>query len=195
MVNLCAADKFGFHVRCAVAGFAVCWKSRPLIARGRDPKLETNHFQILRVWSPIALGAVLVSIAGSDLFSWANTESLTRPVFERLYPHKSAWDITLLTFEVRKLGHVVVYGIVAVMIVRVAVSLRLAKATASAMTVGIVAVLATADEVHQATSPARTGRILDVAFDIGIAMIALLVYWGIKYWSIRRAPEIQNTPG
>ncbi len=151
--------------------------------------LKEDRLERLRVWLPIALSGLLVLIAGSDLFSWANTGPLTRPIFEWFYPERTDWGITVLTFRVRKVGHVVVYGVVAVLVVRVVVSeFCQGKVRASLTTLGVVALLAFADETLQALRPNRSGELRDVALDIEIAALALLFYWWIK-----RVRELRGT--
>jgi VanZ family protein len=99
----------------------------------------------------------------------------------------NTWGITLKTFEFRKVGHLVLYGFVSVMIVRVIVSgLHWHPIRASALTLAIVSVLALADELQQTLRVNRNGTVADVQFDIAAAGLTLLAYWCLLWL---RAPK------
>jgi hypothetical protein len=138
------------------------------------------------------LGGLTVFVAGSDLFSWAKTGPLTRPLLEWLYPEKNTWAITLMTFELRKLGHVFVYGFLTILIMRVIVSefhLKMVKASLS--TLAIVALIAAADETKQWLLPSRTGLVTDVGYDLLVATVSLLYYWWV--WWVRKIVGAEGT--
>jgi hypothetical protein len=149
---------------------------------GGERVLKRSGLERLRAWLPIILAGLLVVLAGSDLLSWANTGHLTRPLLEWLYPARSTGGIILLTFDVRILGHVALYGFVAILIVRViVVESRLDRLGASLATLAIVALAAVADETHQALLPTRNGTMSGVVFDLTGAAMALLCYWWMKW--------------
>lgn len=142
-----------------------------------DSPLATRR-QKLRIWLPVVFGGLLVMAAGLDQFSWANTEPLTRPLISWFYPELHGWDITLKTYEVRKVGHVVLYGCLATLLVRVIASeFRLGGAQASLWAFSIVSLLAMADESLQSLRPSRQGTMRDVVIDIAAAALALAFYW------------------
>jgi VanZ family protein len=153
---------------------------------GEGRALKTSQLERLRAWLPIILAGLLVALAGSDQLSWAKTGYLTRPFLEWLYPDRNQWGITLLTFEVRKLGHVALYGLLAILVVRVVVAeSRLDRLAASFVTLAIIALAGVADETRQALLPTRNGSVSDVVFDLTGAALALLNYWWVK-WVVER---------
>jgi VanZ family protein len=162
-------------------------RSRPHALRraGKGEFLKPEKLDRLRVWLPVILAGLLVCLAGTDQLSWANTAGLTRPFFEWLYPEGSTWDITVLTWEVRKLAHVALYGFVAILIVRVlVVEARLKAVKASLATLVIVLLAAIIDETHQSMIPTRSGSMAGVVLDLVGAGGGLLYYWWMK-WVMR----------
>lgn len=135
---------------------------------------------------PMALIGLFILVVGSDLFSWANTEQLTRPLLGWLYPERNHWGITLLTFQIRKPAHVVLYGLLAILIVRViAGQLGLEPWRAIQVSFLIVLLLACADETQQWLRPNRSGSLTDVGLDALAAGGGLLIYGGLQ--RVRRA--------
>lgn len=77
----------------------------------------------------------------------------------------------------RRLAHLAVYGVLAILLLHGSGALRRGPGPRTAvLTVGAIALLGALDELHQSFVPARTGRPADVAIDVlgGIAGIALV---------------------
>ena len=110
-------------------------------------------------------------------------------------PGERLWGITMMTFHVRRLGHVVMYGCMAILVVRIIVAeFHLEKLRASLLALAIVSLVALADEIHQASRPTRSGSLSDVGFDIATAAQALVVYWWLKWIHWLRAEKVEPAP-
>ena len=98
----------------------------------------------LKAWLPVVAWAAVILFASGDLFSSDNTSA----VFQ---PH-------LVNVVVRKLAHVVAYGILGILTWRAAPSLRIVLLIALA--------IAATDEIRQSTTTTRTGSPYDVMLDV-----------------------------
>lgn len=85
-------------------------------------------------------------------------------------------------FVVRKLGHMGVFGILALLLWRAARATSLARPWAWALVLAVV--YAVTDELHQAGVAGRHSSVVDVGVDSAGAVIALV---GITLWRMRRA--------
>lgn len=110
----------------------------------------------------------LILVIGTDLGSAANTASLLGELVRLVWPEASPESLALANLVLRKTGHALGYGVLA-LVIRPAVrgSARLAFA---------VTVLGAAlDEALQLTTRSRTGAAADVALDAAGAAVALAV--------------------
>lgn len=110
----------------------------------------------------------LILVIGSDVGSAANTAGLLEYLVRLLWPEPSAGSLALANLVLRKAGHMLGYGVLA-LLVRPAVggSARLALA-ATVLCAGL-------DEALQLTTRSRTGSAADVALDAAGAAVALAV--------------------
>jgi hypothetical protein len=114
--------------------------------------------RILKLWGPVAVWAGLILFAATDLFSAESSGSLLQMIFGVEVPR---W----LHVALRKLAHLVVYGILAGLTWRA----DRRWAVILAIVVGIAAV----DEAMQSRSVHRTGSVVDVGIDVVGACLAL----------------------
>jgi VanZ family protein len=91
-----------------------------------------------------------------------------------------------LNIFIRKLGHLLEYGLLAFLVSLTIVSNRIKKDSAFLMTIAICALVASLDEFIQSNTDGRNGRIPDVFIDISgsiigsffaICVLLLLYYW------------------
>lgn len=88
-------------------------------------------------------------------------------------PHHPAGTVDVI---LKKAGHVVEYGILAGLVFWASgASAYEGRGRANVAAIGITALYAVSDEVHQWFVPGRTSHPLDVAFDLAGAALALLV--------------------
>lgn len=119
--------------------------------------------------------------AGDDRASAATSSSLIERILSLVAPSLietiSPLQMAHLNVTIRKLGHVVVYGILALLNLW-AVALRLPGRSAAALsTAFITAVLwAGVDELRQSYAVSRGGSAWDVLLDAAGACLFLLIY-------------------
>ena len=117
--------------------------------------------RILKLWGPVVVWAGLILFAATDLFSAESSGSLLQMIFGVEVPR---W----LHVSLRKLAHLVVYGILA------GLAWRADRRWEVIML--IVVAVAAVDETLQSRSVHRSGSPLDVVIDLigaGLALIAL----------------------
>src|SRR5262245_54282259 len=124
--------------------------------------------RLARFGPPIAWMAVIALLSGGFLGS-DETGSVVLPLLARLLPWAGPGLLHGLHTAGRKLGHVVEYGILAVLWLR-ALDPRPRAAT---WAIAIAALYAVTDEVHQSFVPNRTGAPLDVVIDTAGALIGV----------------------
>lgn len=122
---------------------------------------------VVKRWLPVVVWSAVILAASSDLFSPGNTGSFLRNVLGRDLP----W---LLHLALRKFGHLTGYAILGALTLRAALVDFRRPAIGS---LAIVLLVASIDELHQATTHFRTGSPWDVLLDVvgGSLAIALLV--------------------
>ncbi len=127
--------------------------------------------RLARFGPPIAWMAVIAVLSGG-LFGATATGSIVLPLLARLLPWASAGLLHGLHVVLRKLGHVVEYGILATLWLRALAPDRPAR-HAAAWAVGLSALYAVLDETRQALAPNRTPSALDVLVDAAGAFLAV----------------------
>lgn len=141
----------------------------------------------MRAWWPAAVWIGLISIESTDAFSSANTAGLLYPLLTRLFGEINFDSFLIFHFYLRKTGHVVGYGVLALLLLRGWRS-TLGRARTwlpgSALLAWIgTAFVASMDEWHQSFIPSRTGTVRDVLLDSAAGLAFLL----IAYLWLRRA--------
>jgi VanZ family protein len=109
----------------------------------------------------VAWAALILSLSGGGASS-ENTGSLLRLIF----PSLAEETFVAVNLSVRKLGHVIGYGVLSLLNSRALLGRRRPLAIILAVVVAII------DEVHQSTIPTRTGSPLDVLLDTAAATVA-----------------------
>ncbi len=130
----------------------------------------------------------LISVESSDAFSSQNTGSMLYALLTRLFGQIDLYDFLMFHFYLRKTGHVVGYGMLALLLLRGwRMTIGPARAWLNKMLLlswGGTAFVASMDEWHQTFIPSRTGTVHDVILDsiagLGFLLIAYL-------WLRRRA--------
>jgi VanZ family protein len=133
--------------------------------------------ELFRNWAPAVAWAALILYLSGQGGSSQNTGSWL------------AWllgDVELETlfyinYSLRKLAHVIGYGILGFLNFR-ALQWRL-----PGWAIALAGVVAVADELHQATNPLRTASAADIGFDLCGAALAVMVARGV-----RRSPLTVN---
>ena len=127
----------------------------------------------LRLLPPLAWMGVIAVLSGS-LFGAEQTGAWLLPLLGRLVPWANAGVLQALHAILRKLAHVVEYGVLAALWLR-----ALAPAPrAAGWALALSALYAGIDEVRQSLAPNRTPSALDVLFDTAGAFLALACLTG-----------------
>ena len=144
----------------------------------------------MRAWWPAMVWIGLISIESSDAFSSQNTGSMLYALLTRLFGQINPHEFEVFHHYLRKTGHVVGYGMLALLLLRGwRMTIGPARAWLNKMLllswVG-TAFVASMDEWHQTFIPSRTGTVHDVILD-SIAGFAFLL--AAYLWLRRSEPE------
>jgi VanZ family protein len=139
---------------------------------------------------PVIGWMLLIFVGSTDVLSAEQTSRLLVPFLRWLDPQISIATILSIHFALRKLGHLIEYGIFAVLLWR-----ALRSTLTSIRTTAIVGLVffasltfAVSDEFHQSFVPTRTASVRDVMIDVCGALVGLLICW--IFGRARRAERI-----
>jgi VanZ like family len=147
---------------------------------------------LLRAWWPAFVWMCLIACESTDVFSAEHTGSMLYTLLTRLFGDINLAGFLVFHHYLRKTGHFVGYGMLAVLLLRgwrATLDRDNVKffRTALLSWLGTVFV-ATMDEWHQSYIPSRTGTWRDVVLDSTAGLIFLLV----AYFWLRRSPPIES---
>jgi VanZ family protein len=117
---------------------------------------------------PALVWAALIFMASTDAFSAANTAGLLELAVRYFFSALSHDTFRLIHTLIRKLGHFSEYFVLAVLVIR---ALRQEtdekpRPRRLALGLGLTALYAVSDELHQAFVPGRTASAADVLLDV-----------------------------
>ena len=146
----------------------------------------------MRAWWPAGVWLVLIAIESTDYFSSDNTGNMLYRLLTRLFGHIDLGQFLVFHHYLRKGGHVLGYGILALLLLR-GLGATLNQVHAWAWRTGWFALMGTAivasmDELHQYFIPSRTGKPSDVLLDSASGLIFLL----IAYVRLRRSNPVEQ---
>ena len=124
-------------------------------------------------WLPVVVWSALILAVSSDWFSTDNTGDFLRKLVGRELP----W---ILHIGLRKLGHLLGYGILGALAFRAA---RVDFRRPVPVALAIAILVASIDEWNQSTMRARTGSPWDVLLDVVGAAIAIALL--VQKWRLR----------
>jgi VanZ family protein len=128
----------------------------------------------LRAWALVLAWLIAILVFSSDPFSASTTGSLLGPFLRWLFPDWSPGEIWRLHYTIRKVAHLTVYGVLALLAYRAfALSLPAGRLAIGALSLLLVLAAAASDEYHQSFSRLRTGSLFDVGYDLAGAAAAL----------------------
>jgi hypothetical protein len=154
--------------------------------------LPPTQPNLLRAWWPASVWIGLISIESTDMFSSKNTGSMLYALLTRLFGPINLYDFLIFHFYLRKTGHVVGYGMLALLLLRgwratLGYSRDLLIRASVLSWIG-TAFVASMDEWHQSFIPSRTGTIHDVILDSIAGLVFLLI---ANLWLRRSEPGPQ----
>ena len=123
----------------------------------------------------------------TDAGSTRQTSRFIGPFLRWLRPDISDQAIARVQLAVRKAGHAVEYAILAALLWRAVRQPRRDDArpwrwSEAGVILGVAALYAASDEIHQAFVPSREGRVTDVLIDTAGAALGLLTIFAIGRW-------------
>lgn len=151
-------------------------------------------------WLPAILAVTVIGFESTSTMSASNTSRWIRPAWEFLFGPITAAHVDTINAVLRKIGHLVGYGLVSIAFFHGwKSSLRnsagnWARWNRAALLAVICAFLvACADETHQHFLLNRDGSPIDVAIDTAGAILAQFLLLSLRsrasHWSLYREPE------
>jgi VanZ family protein len=143
-----------------------------------------------KYWLPVLGWMGFIFVASTDALASRHTSRILGPLLRWLIPGLSEAAIGQVQFLARKAGHVCEYAILALLLWR---ALRPAKPSVPAswswtraqMALGLSAVYAMTDEMHQAFTVLRQASGWDVLLDSAGAALGLAALWLAGRWRKR----------
>jgi len=136
--------------------------------------------RFLKYWMPLFIWLGVIFIGSTDVLSAEHTSRFLVPFLRWLDPHISWAAINTIHTAIRKLGHVIEYAILAVLLWRALGGGKILRARPPilfALVWFACAIFAASDEFHQSFVPSRTSVSSDVLIDICGALIGLAICW------------------
>jgi VanZ family protein len=137
----------------------------------------------LKYWLPVLIWMALIFSGSTDLLSSQRTSRIIGPLVHWMFPGLSEETVGQVVFVVRKTAHLAEYAVLALLLWR---ALRRPLSSdprpwswrEAAWALGLAALYAASDELHQSLVASRLGSVLDVCLDtagaaggLGIARI------------------------
>lgn len=132
-------------------------------------------------WLPIVLWMCLIFAGSTNLLSSSRTSRFLGPLLRFFKPDISPQAIRRVQFAIRKFGHTVEFGVLAVLFWRAFQAQWPARAGSRALLYAALVcsiLYAVSDEYHQAFYPSREARARDVFIDTAGAAAGLLIARG-----------------
>ena len=143
----------------------------------------------LRAWLPVVLGVGIIALESTTFFSAEHTTRPFRWLYQELFGRVTDAQWAIIHFYLRKTGHFVGYGLLALAWLR-AWWLTLPKSvflTDAMLALLGTAMTASADELHQTFLPGRTGTPWDVLIDCsGAITLQLVVYVSMRLFKPKK---------
>jgi VanZ family protein len=130
--------------------------------------LSHGRWLRLKIWLPPTVWAALIFLFSSEAFSGANTAGILEPLLHNLFPALSGSDIEMIHVLIRKLGHLVEYFVLSILMLRALRQEITNKLAPRHLVLGLslTALYAISDELHQALVPNRSASSIDVLIDV-----------------------------
>jgi len=141
---------------------------------------QLYHVSVRRLafWLPPIVWMMLILVLSTDFGSATMTRRLLGGPLHWLLPWATPAQIAALHAAIRKIAHLVEYGVLAALWFRALTRERTSPARAGWVTLGVAIACALLDESIQSTTASRTGSPVDVAIDTAgaAATLALVRY-------------------
>ena len=146
----------------------------------------------LKYWLPAVAMAVLISVFSTRYFSSEQTGRIIVPVLRWLFPFASYHTLRLMHVGIRKVAHVVEFGIFSAAVFHGVRAERYGwKWEWAVLTLLIGVAYAGLDEWHQSFVPLRESRLRDVLIDSGGALLAQILVWVYSKMHRQSPPSVE----
>jgi VanZ family protein len=124
------------------------------------------NLDVLRRWLPVVAWAALIFTFSTTEFAGEKTAGIILPILSTFFPNASPRELQTLHYTVRKAGHFTEYLVLSVLLYRALRGAERWSIRAAGMSLGIAAVYAASDELHQLFVPGRTAAVADCLIDV-----------------------------
>lgn len=145
-----------------------------------------SHCQkFLKYWLPALLWMVVIFSGSSDAKSYQHSSRFLEPFLHWLLPDMAQALTQAIHFVMRKCAHMTEYGLLAWLCWRAIRQPQKDRPqpwnwSDAGLALGLVAIYACSDELHQYFVPGRTGQASDVAVDMAGAIVGLALLWAYQ---------------
>jgi len=153
--------------------------------------------RIFRYWIPAILAAAMISVFSTGSFGENHTGKYILPFLHWLLPGASAHLLHRLHTAIRKMAHVIEFGLFSITVFHGIRGGRFGwRFNWALATLAIAVAYAGLDEWHQSFVPLRKARVRDVAIDALGAVSAQALVWFYAKWKSNSAvpPEGSAEP-
>lgn len=162
-------DRYGYGLACA---------SRPKLFISRVAKLR----KLVLYWFPVLLWMAVIFSASGDSNSMDHSSRIIGPIIKFLFPDISHQGFLRGILIGRKFAHVGVYAVLSALLWVAFMGTFEIKPDKwnwrpVLWTLGLIAIYAVSDEIHQTFVPTRQGTAMDVLIDLGGATLAIACIW------------------
>jgi VanZ family protein len=145
---------------------------------------------LVKYWLPLLVWMLVIFSASGDPGSFQRSSRIIGPFVHWLFPHLSDNAVHDVVVIVRKGAHVTEYAVLALLLWRAlrkppSQSVPSWQWSEAGLALGLAALFAATDEIHQAFVPSRQGSVWDVLLDTTGAALALLCLRAIGRWRKR----------
>jgi VanZ family protein len=132
----------------------------------------------LRYWLPAICMAVVISLFSTHYFSAEQTGRVILRILRHIFPHASVHTLRRMHFGIRKLAHIIEFGVFSVTVYHGVRGPRMGwNLNWAFVTLFIAAAFAGLDEWHQSFVPLREPSLRDVLIDTIGALLAQVLVW------------------
>lgn len=143
----------------------------------------------ISAWLPVAIGIGVIAVESTKCFGADHTSGPLRAIFQAIFWHVSDARWERIHHHIRKTGHFVGYGLIALAWLRAWwMTLPRSRFLPDALLALLgTALIASCDEWHQTFLPNRTGTPWDVLLDCcGAVTLELLLYLFVRSFRPKR---------
>ena len=145
----------------------------------------------IRYWLPMVIWMGVIFSASSDQASMSHSSHIIGPIVRWLFPHLSDEAVHASVMFGRKCAHVAEYAVLALLLWRALRKPQRGDAwpwewSEAGLALGLTALYAASDELHQLFVPSRQASVRDVLLDTLGGAVGLLSVWAVGRWRRRR---------